>query len=1037
MVRMVRDNEPREQLIAEVVALRSRVQQLEELRTPANEASDRPSVKRQATEASSASALETSADGIFGVDADGQITFFNQAAAEATGWPADDALGKRAAQVIACANSSDGDPIIRVLASGNTEHIERLLVLRRDGSETALRLSVAPLRDGGRISGAVVTCHLSADLGGPAKAASQASGAIDGLLGIITAAVSGANFEEQARAVLDQLLVAVDADRAVLVIADASAIQRDSLVGSLVIEVPDGGSSPSAMGPMGFPKQPRKVQADEISEDDLSVPKLGDDGINSLVALPVKVGGRVVGMLTAASSRSSHFDPPRIQLISGVLDIISSLHERIELGMANKRLSEKGNLSRSVARLLADSGGFDEKASRLLKLVSASNTENAAFGVIDESTGNLSWLVGAAAERGEQTSAGAIKESIAAMPLRHGTTSVINDIAGETDQVVAAVDPAARSIIAMAIRPAGGPAGGPPSVMIVTSKEPGAFPDERVELLSAAADGLSGLFHAARLKREINDGLDREHQRLSAVQAAAAQLAITESPDQALQHLVDAARELVGTRFGGVAIWNRQQKVTTLISSGLSEDDSNAPESGTLRVTELLGLVHLTLVQEKKRVVRVNESSVEPGLAGDTPLIRSLLGVPFQSKGGSTGAFFLADKNPGQSFTSDDEHLLNLFSAMATVLLDNLRLYSTAERQRRTLSSIQSSMAEGLIVLDSDGQVMFGNTAASELLGTEQSELQGKSRRAALLRRENDFDPPSAIHKLANWLSDPRPGTQDLVIVNPAYRDLTVALFPIEVSATEQLTGLLIRDVTEERELHRRRDTFVSIASHELRTPMTTVMGFTELLMSRDAPQRRAGWLRHIYEDSKRVVDIIDDLLNVSRIQSGNLSLDLQPVDLWVLLSNTAESLGNTASNHQLVINVPEDLPDVIADEGKLAQVSVNLLSNAIKYSPNGGDVTISATHDSVGGRVIFSVADNGVGIAQEGQGRLFTSFHRIQQPQTQNIRGPGLGLSIVKGLVELMGGRVWLESELNRGSTFYISLPVAQSDGPESNPQG
>ena len=209
---------------------------------------------------------------------------------------------------------------------------------------------------------------------------------------------------------------------------------------------------------------------------------------------------------------------------------------------------------------------------------------------------------------------------------------------------------------------------------------------------------------------------------------------------------------------------------------------------------------------------------------------------------------------------------------------------------------------------------------------------------------------------------------------------------------------------------------------------MTVVMGFAELLMSGEAPERKGTWLRHIYEDSKRVIDIVDDLLNVSRIQSGKISFQVESIDVCEVLTDAVERLRPTSIRHQLTVDVAPSVPNLLADRNKLAQVTTNLLSNAIKYSPNGGPVTLSAGHDAPANRIVLSVTDPGIGIAQKDQERLFKTFQRIQHTETRGIRGTGLGLYIVKGLVELMGGTVWLESELSRGSTFFVGLPTEQA---------
>jgi PAS domain S-box-containing protein len=545
-------------------------------------------------------------------------------------------------------------------------------------------------------------------------------------------------------------------------------------------------------------------------------------------------------------------------------------------------------------------------------------------------------------------------------------------------------------------------------------------------LLSAIAENFGVLLDSARLGQQVNVSVEREYARLEAVRTAAEQLAIAGTPDQALHHLVEAAKQLVGARYGGVAVWTVAGNVKTLVTSDLGEPGSPEQLEAEANVNDVLGLMRFALVQEHKSAVRVNESPFT-GSGAEVQGFDSILGVPFRCTDGTIGGFFLADKQPSNRFNPEDERLLSLFSAMASVLLDNIRLYTAEERGRRTLNAVHGSMTEGLIVMDPDGQVVFSNDAAEQLLGTGQSEIRGKSLRAWLLRSPERFEDPSQATQFASLIEGADPDSLEVATSGADRRDLAVSLFPINVSIDERLTGVLLRDVTQEREHERRRDIFVSIASHELRTPMTTVMGFTELLMTGGTPpERQAAWLTHIYEDAERVIGIIDDLLDVLMIQSGKVTFALRPVDVRQALDEAAEKMQPASMDHLLTVEAPQDLPSVLADKNKLTQVLLNLVSNAVKYSPNGGTVAISAFADRESARVVFSVTDQGIGIAPKDQPSLFNSFQRVQRAETLSIRGSGLGLYIVKEIVGRMGGDIWLESIENQGTTFFVALPAA-----------
>jgi signal transduction histidine kinase len=230
---------------------------------------------------------------------------------------------------------------------------------------------------------------------------------------------------------------------------------------------------------------------------------------------------------------------------------------------------------------------------------------------------------------------------------------------------------------------------------------------------------------------------------------------------------------------------------------------------------------------------------------------------------------------------------------------------------------------------------------------------------------------------------------------------------------------MLMRDVSL-------RDTFISIASHELRTPLTSVLGYAELLMRNDPPEAtRKQWLHHIIDNSQKLTDMVDDLLNVTRIQSGKVVMKLEEVELPDIFEERLAIAQGSTDKHQFNVEVESGLPSVLVDRDKFGGIIGNLLNNAVKYSPKGGRITLSAHHEPQKHHVVVSVMDEGIGIGPIDKASLFTTFHRVQRPETKNIRGSGLGLYIVKEWTKAMGGEVWLQSELNRGSTFYVSIPV------------
>ena len=492
------------------------------------------------------------------------------------------------------------------------------------------------------------------------------------------------------------------------------------------------------------------------------------------------------------------------------------------------------------------------------------------------------------------------------------------------------------------------------------------------------------------------------------------------------------SRDLVGARYGVLALLNPVSPVGKLLTSGFSPDQQ-------VRIGPLTsGISELGIQREGARKVVIGDKDRLLSAHGFPPTaapVKSFLGVAVMALGRTAGAFYLIDKEDDTKFTEDDEELLNLFAVLAGVHFENVGLFEEVAQERRKLAAIQGSMTEGLIVLDSAGQVTYLNETAERLWWLNPIYTQGKHIKDVFGAKASDFETPEALSGLLNIAENHDYSTArvEVTVTRPQRRHLEVTAFAIPGAPGHNMTGLLARDITEQIELQERRNAFVSIASHELRTPMTTIMGFSELLLNDELPEAsRREWAEKIHRNSKVLSAIVDDMLNVSRIQSGKLQLDLGHLELYSVVDEVVAVIRPETNVHEFQIEIPADTPLVVADREKLDQVLINLFTNAVKYSPEGGPITISARYEQEHDRVVVEVADKGIGIAPEDRVQLFSTFHRISRPETQDIRGTGLGLSIVNGLVRMMRGEVWVESSLDEGSRFSFSLPTLRVEMPE-----
>lgn len=354
------------------------------------------------------------------------------------------------------------------------------------------------------------------------------------------------------------------------------------------------------------------------------------------------------------------------------------------------------------------------------------------------------------------------------------------------------------------------------------------------------------------------------------------------------------------------------------------------------------------------------------------------------------------------------------------------QLLQQIERERSTLLGVTASMTDGLIVLSSSGEVRFCNLQAGRLLGLPPNEMVSQHIEHVWWRKRHEFaDPERAWTGLEAALGGGQAGQRfDVTLAGPSLRDMVVECFPLDrATGDEAQTGVILRDVTAERNLDRTKDELVSVVSHELRTPLTSVVGFAELLLQRDLDEhRRREFLAVMLDEGKRLTSLLNDFLDLQRMESGRQPVVVGPVQLATLLERAVSAMPDR--NHAITIELPDSLPRVLADADRIHQVIANLLTNAKKYSPRGGEIRLSAR--IVGAIVEIAMADSGLGIPAEALPHLFEKFYRVDNSDRRSIKGTGLGLAICWRIVTDHGGSIWAESDgLGHGSTFRFTLPI------------
>jgi PAS domain S-box-containing protein len=387
----------------------------------------------------------------------------------------------------------------------------------------------------------------------------------------------------------------------------------------------------------------------------------------------------------------------------------------------------------------------------------------------------------------------------------------------------------------------------------------------------------------------------------------------------------------------------------------------------------------------------------------------------------SIGVFHVFNKRSDARFAEEDVTLITALARSAASVISSAKLYIAVADEKRELERTLQGMLAGVLVVDSDTRVRLMNSAAKHMFGIPTEDGTGKPL-AQVIRDEEVHD------LIRSCLSGNAEASAELSVYSPEERIFQVQTALLKGESND-VSGVVatFNDITELRSVERMKSEFVSTVSHELRTPLTSIKGFIRTLIEdsdgyydRDTQME---FYRIIDTECDRLVRLISDLLNLSRIESGRaLELVLTEVDLAEVINQVVDSQRSYTNTHEFEIVVQDDLPALVADRDKVDQVLTNLLSNAIKYSPDGGKITVHARE--VDDKIAVSVTDEGLGIPEEHIARLFTRFHRVDSRDSRKQYGTGIGLYLVKHLVEAHHGEVSVESKLGEGSTFTFVLP-------------
>ena len=510
--------------------------------------------------------------------------------------------------------------------------------------------------------------------------------------------------------------------------------------------------------------------------------------------------------------------------------------------------------------------------------------------------------------------------------------------------------------------------------------------------------------------------------------------------DVVLQEIVDGARTLADAKYGAVGVFDNTGRLRDFITSGVTPEERSLlgdPPQG-------LGLLgYLNEVQEPLRLADLTRHSRSVGFPENHPPMETFLGAPILHQGKPVGNIYLAEKEEGQEFSEEDEELLVMFASQAAVAIVNAVRHGEEQRARdqvetegRRLAALVESSPVGVLVVDAKTRTFASvNREAERILGVspEPGSTLVRYHEVAIYRKTDGEKYEGHERPLARALDHGEVVRAEEILFDlPDGRKVTtlVNATPIYSDDGEIVSAVaVIQDMTPLEEVERLRREFLAMVSHELRTPLTTIKGCTGIVLNSSTPPTNSEMLQYfrmIDGQSDHLRDLINNLLDMTQIEVGALSVTLEPTDVEEVVSEARMAFLRQGHQNPVELELSPNLPQVAADRKRVVQVLNNLLSNASKYSGTTSTIRVAASRNDF--YVAFSVADEGSGIPADQLPNLFKKFSRIENcGREQHITGEGLGLAICKGIVEAHGGRIWAESGgEGQGTRVTFTIPEA-----------
>ena len=529
-------------------------------------------------------------------------------------------------------------------------------------------------------------------------------------------------------------------------------------------------------------------------------------------------------------------------------------------------------------------------------------------------------------------------------------------------------------------------------------------------------------------------------QRISQLSSAILRINASLEVGTVLQEAVDSARVLTGARYGIITTIGESGEIQDFVSSGLTGEEHRQleqwPDGPRLfeNLRDLPGVVRLADLPAYVRSL---------GYSEDLIWSKTFQGTPMRHRDEHVGNFFLAEKEGGQAFTDEDEEVLVLFASQAATAIANARTHRDEQRARADLEALVETSPVGVAVLDArTGRPVSLNREANRIvegLRTPDQSMDDLLEATTCRLADGREVSLSEYPGVQTLTTAETMRAEEVVLSVPDGRSVNTLLnvTPIRSTESEVISVVVtMQDLAPLEEQDRLRAEFLGMVSHELRTPLAAIKGSTATVLH-DSPALVPGevhqFFRIIDEQANLMRGLINDLLDASQIDAGTLSISPISTEVAAMIDQARIAFQSGAITHTVLIDLPQNLPPVLADRERIVQVLNNLFSNAARFSLDSSPIRVAAKQDGL--HVAISVSDEGEGIPSEQLPRLFRKYASLGD---DDRRGSGLGLAICKGLIEAHGGRIWATSGgPDQGTQITFTIPIAEKVGAMTGPDG